>query len=398
MDNDGFLDIYVANYGPDVLFHNEGGSRFTNITEQAGIRGNEWSASTAFCDYDGDGFLDIYVTHYSKHERHKDCVTDDGSPDYCSPQSYPGTSDSLYHNNGDGSFTDVSKRSGIQRVASPGTFVEQAFLNGVALSGMGQKEAGMGVTLGDADGDGDLDLFMTHLKNQTHTLYTSEGEFGFDDRSSAVGLGAVSLPLTGFGVGFLDYDHDGNLDIAIGNGRAYKDTLVEGAELGPHWSPFAEPNTLMRNEGNGRFRDVSSSAGSFGSLVEIGRGLAFGDVDNDGDVDMLMINNAGPARLFRNEAPKEGNWLMIRAWDPTRKRDAYGAVITLAAGGKEYVRVANPGYSYLSSNDPRAHFGVVGAEAAESIRVRWPDGTEEVFPGIELNQNIVLEKGKGETK
>ncbi len=429
VDNDGFVDIYVANYGPDVLYHNEGDGRFTNITEPAGIRGDTWSSSVVFCDYDRDGLLDIYVTNYSKHDRHKDCVSLDGSPDYCSPQSFPGTSDVLYHNNGDGSFTDMSKPAGIGAVAEPGlgvvcadlnrdgymdfyitndgeanhqwenqgdgTFVEQAFLNAVALNAMGSEEAGMGVHVGDVDGDGDLDLFMVHLKDQTHTLYTSEGDLGFEDRSFASGLGAVSLPLTGFGTGFLDYDNDGDLDIAISNGRAYIDTVLEGAEGGPHWSKFAEPNTLMENDGKGQFRDVSSSAGPFGSQVEVGRGMAFGDVDNDGDVDLLLNNTETPARLFLNEAPKKGSWLIVRALDAARKRDAHGAVITLTAGGKEYVRVADPGYGYRSSNDPRAHFGVAGADTAERIKVRWPDGTEEVYPGMELNRSIVLEKGKG---
>ncbi len=432
IDNDGFVDVYVGNYGPDVLFHNQSGEKFVDITEKAGIGGDEWSASAIFCDYDRDGFLDLYVAHYSKHERHKDCVAGDGRPDYCSPQSYPGTPDTLYHNKGDGTFTDVSKQTGIQSVSMPGlgvvcsdfnldgwmdfyvtndgeanhlwenqgdgTFEEMAFLNGVALSGMGRKEAGMGVTLGDADGDGDLDLLMVHLKDQTHTLYSSEGELGFDDMSSASGLAGVSLPLTGFGVGFLDFNHDGNLDIAISNGRAYKDVLIEGADLGPHWSQFAEPNTLMENEGNGKYRDVSSSSGGFSAGVEIGRGMAFGDYDNDGDIDILTCNHAGPARLFRNEAPKKGSWLLVRAWDPVRNRDEHGAVVGLKAGGKEYVRMANPGYGYESSNDPRAHFGVPGADAAETLWVRWPDGTEEIFAGVELNQSIVLEKGMGTTK
>jgi len=430
MDNDGFVDIYVANYGPDVLFRNEGDGRFTDITEKAGIVGDTWSSSVVFCDYDGDGFLDIYVTNYSRHDKHKECVSSDGSDDYCSPQSFPGTPDILYHNNGDGTFTDVSKLSGIGAEALPGlgvvcadfnrdghmdffvtndgepnhqwenqgdgAFAEIGFLNAVALNQMGRKEAGMGVDVGDVDEDGDLDLFMVHLKDQTHTLYTSEGELGFDDRTAASGLAAVSLPLTGFATGFLDYDHDGDLDIAISNGRAYIDTVIEGAGHDPHWNKFAEPNNLLENDGSGKFSDVSSQAGTFASRVEVGRGMAFGDIDNDGDVDILLNNGDGPARLFRNDAPKKGSWLLVRAL--SGKADAHSAVVTLAAGGREYVRVAHPGYSYRSSNDPRAHFGVVGADAAEAIRVLWPDGTEEAFPGTALNQSIVLEKGKGKTQ
>ena len=427
IDNDGFVDVYVANVGADALYRNEGG-RFTNITERAGIQGEAYSASAVFCDYDRDGFLDLYVTHYVSYDPARECLAPDGKPDYCSPQSYSGASDALYRNDGDGTFTDVSARAGIGEVAAPGlgvvcsdfnhdgwpdfyvandgtanqlwenqgngTFVDQAFFNGVALNGMGQAEAGMGVAVGDADSDGDLDLFVTNLKDQTNTLYLNEGEFGFSDGTDASGLAAVSLHRTGFGTGFFDFDHDGDLDIAVVNGRVYREPPVEGARVSPFWKSYAEPNLLMENDGTGRFRDVSDLAGSFGTEVEVSRALAFGDFDNDGDLDLLLTNTAGPARLFRNDAPKRGSWLEVRALDVAR-RDAHGAEITVIAAGREYVRVANPGFSYLSSNDPRAHFGIAGAGKAESIRVRWPDGTLEDFPGVALNRSIVVEKGTG---
>ena len=182
------------------------------------------------------------------------------------------------------------------------------------------------------------------------------------------------------------------------NGRVQRHPTVSGARLEPYWNPYAEPNLLLRNDGAGRFSNVSSLAGSFGSEIEISRGLALGDLDNDGDLDILLTNTAGPARLFRNQARKQGSWLAVRAIDLKLKRDAYGAVIIVVADGKEYVRVVQPGFSYLSSNDPRVHFGFPGVEKAESIRVLWPDGSEEVFPGVDLGQSVVLEKGRGGRK
>jgi hypothetical protein len=428
IDNDGFVDVYVANVGADALYRNEGG-RFTNVTERAGIRGEAYSASAVFCDYDRDGFLDLYVTRYVTFDPARECLAPDGKPDYCSPQSYAGASDVLYHNDGDGTFTDVSASAGIAEAAAPGlgvicsdlnrdgwpdfyvandgtanqlwqnqgngTFVDRAFFDGVALNGMGQAEAGMGVAVGDADGDHDLEIFVTHLKDQTNTLYLNDGEWGFRDGTDASGLAAPSLHRTGFGTVFFDFDHDGDLDIAVANGRVYREAPLEGAEGSPFWKPYAEPNLLMENDGKGWFRDVSELAGSFGTEVEVSRALAFGDFDNDGDLDLLSTNTAGPARLFRNDAPKRGSWLVVRALDAARRRDAHGAEVTVTAAGREYVRVANPGFSYLSSNDPRAHFGILDAVAAESLRVRWPDGTLEEFPGVALDQSIVVEKGAG---
>ena len=429
MDNDGLVDVYLANYGPDALYHNEGGGKFTDITQAAGIAGNAWSTSVAFCDFDQDGYLDLYVTHYVEHDSTKSCVRADGIPDYCSPQSYSYRADVLYHNNGDGTFTDVSRQAGIARVEAPGLgilcsdftgdglpdfyvandgeanhlwvnqgkgkFEDQAFVFGTALNSMGLAEASMGVALGDVEGDGDLDLFMTHLTNQTNTLYLNDGLFGFEDVTAARGLGASSLKFTGFGTAFFDFDHDGDLDIVIVNGRVAWDPPLPDARMSEYWNPYAEPNFLLENDGTGKFDDITASTGAFGEEVEISRGLALGDVDGDGDLDILVTHSAGPARLFRNDAQKKGGWLMVRALDSGGKRDAHGAVVTVTAGGKSYVRVADAAFSFLSSNDPRAHFGIVGASKADRILVRWPDGTEEGFPGAPLNQTVVVRKGRG---
>jgi len=429
IDNDGLVDIYVGNYGTDVLFHNNGGGRFTNITDRAGIVAGSWTSSVALCDYDLDGYLDIYVTSYVRHDSTKSCVRDDGAPDYCSPQSFAYDPDVLYRNNGDGSFTDASERSGIGRVKAPGlgvlcadltadrlpdfyvandgeanflwenagdgTFEDQAILMGSAVNSFGRPEASMGVALGDIEGDGDLDLFMTHLESQTNTLYLNDGSFGFDDITAARGLGASSLKFTGFGTAFFDFDHDGDLDIVIANGRVARANPLAGAEVSEYWNAYAEPNFILENDGAGKFAVVSSRSGAFGRHIEVSRALALGDVDSDGDLDILVTNTGGPARLFRNDTRKKGNWLMVRTLDKERKRDAHGALVTVTAGGKRYVRLAHPTYSYLSSNDARAHFGIADAADFESILVRWPDGTEEHFAGGALGRVVTVDKGGG---
>jgi hypothetical protein len=252
----------------------------------------------------------------------------------------------------------------------------------------------MGVAAGDIDGDFDLDLFMTHLQNQTNTLYLNDGKLGFEDVSSARGVAMPSLKYTGFGTAFIDFDHDGDLDLIGVNGRVAWGPPLSGANLGEYWNPFAEPNFLLENDGKGFFREATARSGSFGKELEVSRGLALGDVDSDGDLDVLVTNTAGPARLYRNDAPKKGRWLLVRALEG--KRDSHGALVIVVAGGKRYARLADPGFSYLSSNDPRAHFGIPGASQADSIVVRWPGGVEESFPGGPVDRVLVLRKGEGQ--
>ena len=428
-DNDGFVDVFVTNYGTNSLYRNQGNGKFANVTAKSGIQGSHWSESSAFCDYDDDGFLDLYVTNYVKFDPTKVCVKGDGAPDYCSPQSLPYDTDTLYHNNGNGTFTDVTRASGIASARLPGLgvvcadftgdgrmdfyvandgepnnlwvnqgsgkFEDQAFLMGAAVSALGRPQASMGVALGDVDSDSDLDLFMTHLIGDYNTLYVNDGKFGFEDRSAAAGLVAPSLPFTGFGTAFIDFGHDGDLDIVVVNGAVDRHKPYPGARMTDYWNRYAEPKHLYVNDGQGRFKEIGKDAGSFSTDIDVSRGLAVGDVDGDGDLDLLVNNTAGPARLYRNDAKKVGSWLLVRAWDEKRKRDAQGAVVTVSAGGKQYVRVADPAFSYLSASDPRAHFGITGARRADSIRVRWPEGVQETFPGVALNQSIVLKKGQG---
>jgi hypothetical protein len=428
-DNDGFVDVFVTNYGPNSLYRNLGNGRFANVTEKAGIRGSNWSESSVFCDYDADGFLDLFVTNYVKHDPAKVCVKEDGAPDYCSPQSLPYQTDILYKNNGNGTFSDVTRTSGIASERLPGLgvvcadftddgrmdfyvandgeannlwvnlgngkFEDHAFLMGAAVSAMGRPQASMGIGLGDVDADGDLDIFLTHLINDYNTLYVSLGKLGFEDRSAAAGLAAPSLPFTGFGTAFIDYEHDGDLDIVVVNGAIDRHKPYPGARMSEHWNRYAEPKQLYQNDGKGKFTEVGKQVPAFTADIEVSRGLAVGDVDRDGDLDILVNNTGGPARLYRNDTKKSGSFLLVRAWDPKYKRDAQGAVVTVSAGGKKYVRVADPAFSYLSANDPRAHFGIPNAARADSIQVRWPDGTGEIFPATALDRAIVLEKGRG---
>jgi hypothetical protein len=429
IDNDGDVDVYITNYGPDKLYRNNGDGTFTDISQQAGISNSSWDTSAVFFDYNRDGFLDIFIANYVVYDPVVICTDKSGRRDYCGPQAYPAEPDVLYRNNKDGTFTDVSAISGIGGVLSrglgvvsadfnqdhypdlfvandqepndlwinqhDGTFKNLAMQQGVAVNAMGQPIASMGIALGDPDGDADPDLFITNLRHETNVYFRNSGKLGFQDDTMASGLGADSLPFTGFGTGFFDYDNDGDLDVAVVNGRVTRGQLLTSDHTAKYWDYYAEPNLLYANDSNGRFQNVGDQAGPFCSEIENSRGLVFGDIDNDGDIDLLITNDGEPARLFRNDMKGKGHWLMVQAKDPLLKRDAIGAVITVLAGGKRLTRFVTPLYSYLSSNDLRVHFGLGKAATVEEIMAEWPDGSSETFPGVKADQFLVLEKGKG---
>jgi hypothetical protein len=431
INNDGHLDVYVTNYGPDALFLNNGDGTFTNVTEQAGIRNHHWSASAAFIDYDRDGWLDLYVTNYLKYDPHKSCTDAAGRPDYCGPTAFPGVADVLYRNEGDGRFRDVSVEAGIASVrlaglgvvcldldddgwpdiyaandADPnnlwinrrdGTFVDEAVLRGVAYNGEGHPEAGMGIALGDVTGNGWIDLFLTHLIDETNTYYRNLGGGEFEDATAQVGLGVVSLPYTGFGTAFFDYDHDGHLDVVVVNGAVKRRPSVL-KRTGGFWDDFAEPNLFFANDGKGRFVNVSEMVGAFGAAIEVTRAFMPVDIDGDGDLDLLVTNIDGPARLYRNDTPGNRAWLMIRVIDPMLKRDALGAKVVIDTGERKHVRFAVPPGSYLVGAEPIIHLGLGAVERFEKINVRWPDGAWEVFPGGTARQRLALRKGEGRPK
>jgi hypothetical protein len=282
-----------------------------------------------------------------------------------------------------------------------GTFKEEAAVRGIACNTMGQAEANMGIAIGDVDGDGLFDIFATHLTEETHTLWAQGPRGTFRDRTVATGLARPHWRGTGFGTLFADFDHDGAVDLAIANGRVRhaKQSDIDPqaqATLGSLLSRYADRNQLFVNDGKGRFRDISRANEPFCGTARISRGLACGDIDGDGALDLLVTTVAGPAHLYRNVAPKRGHWLLLRVVeDALGGRDAYGAEITVRAGSQRWVRWINPGYSYLCSNDPRAHFGLGETCHLDEIEVVWPDGMEEVFPATEADRELVLRKGQG---
>ena len=429
LDNDGDVDIYISNYGPDACFLNNGDGTFSDVSVKAGINNPLWGCSVVFLDYNLDGNLDIFVTNYLEYDVNTTCTDRGGSPDYCGPGGFMGVSDILYRNNGDGYFTDVSVISGIATQAAKGlgvisadinadgfpdiyvandgdpnhlwinngngAFIEQAVLMGAATNEFAQPEAGMGIALGDIDNDMDLDIFIAHMRSETNTLYRNMGPYGLQDNSITSGLASVSIPYTGFGTGFLDYDNDGDLDLAVVNGRVTRGPLLKQHGAPGYWDYYSEPNLLFENNGTGEFDNVSDSETNFCTRIENGRGLAFGDVDNDGDIDLLVMNEGGPARLLRNDSKNKGHWLLIRAIDPDLGRDAIGAKIVITVRNRMLGRLVAPGYSYLSSNDMRAHFGLGESESVDKIDVYWPDRTLEHFPGVAADQLITLRKGEG---
>ena len=429
VDNDGDLDLYLANYGPDKLYRNNGDGTFVDDTVRAGLGDPRWGASAGFFDYDADGFLDLFVTNYLDYDPSLRAVDSAGRPEYPGPQCCPGVPDSLYHNNGDGTFTDVSQASGIARAAGrglgialldlsgdgrmdiyvandreanfawiqnpDGTFTDRAPEMGIALNAYGGAEASMGVAVGDFNGDLEPDLFMTNLFQETNTLYLTRGPGRYHDATLGSGLGPPSLDYTGFGTAALDYDLDGDLDLLVVNGRVLRAAPRPGSRLNEHWRPYAEENHLYENDGAGRFAVAPGPCGSLCSEVEVSRGLAVGDVDNDGDLDVLTTTGDGHARLYRNTGPGGTHWIGLRLLDRTGGRDAVGTVVLLESGGRTQRRDATPVSSYLSSSDPRVLFALAQSGTVTALHVRWPDGANESFDPLPADRYHVIVRGSG---
>lgn len=429
IDNDGFSDLYVTNYGDDCLYRNDGGSAFTDITERSGISVPTWSSSAGFVDYDTDGFLDLFVTQYVDFDPTRSNVDAGGNPEYPSPASFGGTADILYRNKGDGSFTDVSDRAGLSRTpgrglgvifvdlnadqlidmyvandgepnfawinTGSGRFEETAQILGLAVNGFGQPEAGMGIALGDYDLNGTMDFLVTHLVQESNTLYRQTSPGVFEDATARSGLGAVSINYTAFGTAFADLDLDGDLDLLTVNGRVTRALPHSTASVSEHWRHYAEPNQVFLNDGAGRFIELGQRAATFINAVEVSRGLTLGDLDSDGDLDVVVSNANGTVRLYRNEFPRSGNWLIVSAIEPSLKREAFGTIVTVVTADQRIRVPVTPTVSYLSSRDPRAHFGLGQTSQVESIHVLWPDGAQEVFSGGPVNRLVEVHRGDG---
>ncbi len=432
VNNDGWPDVVLTGFRGVRLFLNNGNCTFTEVTKEAGLESVYWATSASFVDFDRDGWLDLVVANYVDYDPTRRCLGASLRPDYCHPSAFPGTASSLFRNLGKQpdakvKFRDVTVSSGLGRHASAGlgvlcadfngdgwpdiliandsrpnhlwinqkdgTFQEEAVLRGCACNAAGLAEANMGIAYGDINGDGLSDLIITHLASETNT-YWQQGPVGFfTDRTTSVGLASTKWRATGFGVALADFDQDGHLDFAVVNGRVSKSPGAASASF--DWGDYVERDQIFANDGKGRFRDLSAANPALSATPRIGRALCAGDICGNGRVDLLATYINGRARIYRNIAPNAGHWLMVRAIAPEWKRDAYGAVITVTAGNRKWTRLIQPGASYLSSNDPRAHFGLGAADHIDAIRVAWPDGSLEDFPGGDVDRRLTLRKGEG---
>ncbi len=430
-NNDGFVDLYRTGLSGAVLLRNNGDGTFTDVTKAAGAGDpGGWGVSATFFDYDRDGWLDLFVGNYLIYSIAGDvqCLSVTGRRDYCPPNSYRAQPSHLYHNRGNGTFEDVTSKAFVNGAFGPalgaatadfnndgwidlyvandgqpnqlwinqhdGTFKDTAFLAGAAVSGTGQAEASMGVDAGDFDNDGDEDLIITNWLDQMNALYLNDGAGNFEDRRAATGLGAPSLAKTGFGAGWLDVDRDGWLDLFVANGGV---ATIEALARANDPFPLKMTPQLYRNLGTGRFEDVSSRAGSVFKIADVGRGAAFGDIDNDGDTDIIVGNTNGKVRVLVNGEPNRNHWVGLRLVGGGRgRRDMVGArlQITRSAAPTLWRRARADG-SYASANDPRVLVGLGASAEAPSVKVTWPDGRLEEFSAVAIDRYMTLEEGTG---
>ncbi len=427
-DNDGYQDLYVTNFGHNVLYHNNEDGTFTDVTREAGVDDVRWSTSATWLDYDRDGYLDLFVANYLDFtiQGNKRCFAPTGEVDYCTPKIYHPLPCRLFRNLHNGKFADVTESSGIGSSFGPGlgvvcadfdgdgwpdiyvandtaanrlwlnqrdgTFREVALEAGVAYSMDGLARAGMGVTAEDFDNDGAADIFVTNLTREGATLYLNDGKGNFDDATSQYGLSEPTFNSTGFGTEWFDYDNDGWLDLFIANGAV---TIVESLRGTPY--PYQQKNLLFHNEAEGkRFKNVSGIAGSAFQIPRVARGAAFGDIDNDGAVDIVVTNNNGPVQLLRNEAGGGNHWLQVRLEGVTANRFGIGARVgVLRRGEKTLWRHVHADGSYLSSNDVRVHFGLGPKPEIQGVVVGWPGGSSERWDRVQTDTIVTLRQGTG---
>jgi len=427
-DNDGFPDLYVTQYGRNVLYHNNGDGTFTDVTDKAGVAGTEFGtlfhSGASFVDYDRDGRLDLYVGGYvALGPDSKRYCNLGGVRSSCPPSAYGGSADVLYHNNGDGTFTNVTKAAKIYQpegenlsvgaadydndgwpdifVANDGlyaylyhnehngTFTEVGLPAGMAVAGQGQIMAAMCISLGDYDNDGWLDLYISDFQKSSDHLWHNSGKGYFDEVSGPAGITVPTREVLSFGGGFFDYDNDGWLDLFIANGHVYPE--VEQVTPEVH---YRQLNTLFQNQGNGKFVEVTKQAGPGLQKPYVGRGVAFADFDNDGFVDLVVGNNGDPPLLLHNSGANGNHFLNFKLVGTKSNRDAMGARVRLVAGGMSQIREISGGGSYLSQSDLRAHFGLGKALRADTVEVQWPSGQHQVFRNVQADKFYLIEEGR----
>lgn len=436
IDNDGDLDLYVTAYGDNVLYRNDGNGRFSDITMAANANDPRWSTSAAFLDYDRDGHIDLFIGNYVDFTPagHKACFEPAGGRDYCAPTAYRSIPDRLLRNRGDGTFEDATAKAGIDRAdgnalgvavgdydsdgwpdiyvandATPnqlwinqrdGTFADMGVLSGTAYNAAGRPEGSMGIASGDYDHDGDEDLVVTNIVGETFAFYENDGTGGFEDRRVATRLASATAAMTGFGVDWFDADNDGWLDLFIANGAVNLIPALRGTA-----DAYRQRNQLFVTEPAAadraaartpvRLREVTTDAGPGLELIEVSRGVAIGDLDLDGRVDVVVTNNGGPVRLLRNVTARTGHWLRLALRQPSGNRFALGALVRLERpGAPPLVRRVRSGGSYLSSSDLRLHIGLGTSEGPVDVTITWPDGIVETRRGLAPDREHVITRAR----
>jgi enediyne biosynthesis protein E4 len=427
-DNDGYPDLLVTGYGHTILYHNNGNGTFTDVTAKAGVADSgNWSTSAGWFDYDKDGYLDLVITNYIVWDhQHNDWCGErrPGYRAYCHPDDYHGQTTKLYHNNHDGTFTDVSVASGVGKAESKGmgvvladmnndgwpdiviandtwpnflflnnhdgTFKDVSFTSGVAASDDGRYEAGMGIDAEDVDGDGWLDIYVTHLATELNRLYHNNHDGTFDDATFSSGLSSHAVYLSGVSARMIDYDNDGWIDIVQANGAMLENISLYHAEVS-----WKEPKLMSRNLGGGKFEKVSEQLGPDFMKPTVGRGLATADFDNDGDIDIAVSNSNDSPQILRNDGGNANNWLEVMLVGTKSNRDGRGAALKLTTEGFTEYRQAQGGMSYLSASDPRIAFGLGRRKSIESLEITWPSGIVDKLTNVPINQIITVKEGVG---